>query len=487
MSASETDPSNDRLAILESENSRLRAELLEREHPQTRGRATVRAPLRHTVAALLGILGIALLPVGIIGAYVSDELRDTDRFVETFAPLASDPEIQKMVVDAVVTYADEAIGIDALVAEALAALRDTDISSRAASALELLEGPAANGIRSGLTTVTERVVASDAFAATWSQALRLSHAQMIGALESSDSTSVVLGDDGTIGLRLGPIIDQVREQLVSSGVGIASTIPDLDLTIDLVQSDEVARAALLYPAVISLGAWSPWVAIGLIACAVAVSVRRVHSLMVVAFLSAAWMVVVLLLLDVGRGLVQRALVSTDVTPGAAAAIYDTSMEFVRTTAEGVTVLAVAVGVVALVCGPARSGRAARRALRATASRLTTWIDPRLRWTTGPGTAIDRLIVPLRVCLLVGLVGLMLAIGAPTTRSVVVVTGCGLVVVACLEVIRRPDLRAVHPSSVDDGPGRGGCTTPPHPSSPVPVPASSAAAATADGVGGHVSE
>ncbi|MFP3787073.1 hypothetical protein, partial [Burkholderia sp. SIMBA_024] len=77
---------------------------------------------------------------------------------------------------------------------------------RATRALELLKGPAAEGVQSLVTTVVTRFVESDAFADVWASALRVTHAQVTGALQNDPSAAVTLGEGGTIGIQLAPII-----------------------------------------------------------------------------------------------------------------------------------------------------------------------------------------------------------------------------------------------------------------------------------------
>lgn len=428
-----------RVARTEAENARLRAALADSTRPAPppdRAPRPGRPTLRHVLAALLALVGVLLVPVAVVGTYVSDELRDTDRFVETFGPLAQDPQIQAMIIDAVVASADRAIGVDALVAEAFTSLDSLDVPPRAAAALALLEGPAADGIRSALTTATERVVTSGAFATTWTQMLQLTHAQLVGALEGDVTSTVVLGDDGTVGLRLGPVVAQVKQQLVSSGVGLASLIPEIDRTIVLVQSDQVATATVVYPLVMTLAQWLPWIALALVVGAVALSVRRAQTLLVVALSVAATMLLFSVLLDVGRATVRSALASTDVSPAAATTIYDAAVELVATTSRAVTVLAVVVALVASCAGPGRTGRAVRRVGTVAARQVHVWIDPTSARAVSVGTWTDQHAVQLRAGLAAALVAVLLVTRPPTTAGVLTVAATGLVVLAALEVLRR---------------------------------------------------
>ena len=57
---------------------------------------------------------------------------------------------------------------------------------------------------------------ASAFAATWDQTLRTSHTQLIGALNGDPSTLATITDDG-LGIRLGPIVERVKAELIARG------------------------------------------------------------------------------------------------------------------------------------------------------------------------------------------------------------------------------------------------------------------------------
>ena len=58
--------------------------------------------LGRTVGTIFLVLGVLLIPVSITGWWVQATLTNTDRYVETVAPLATDPEVVAAVEDRIV-------------------------------------------------------------------------------------------------------------------------------------------------------------------------------------------------------------------------------------------------------------------------------------------------------------------------------------------------------------------------------------------------
>src|SRR5882672_10613474 len=84
------------------------------------------APRRHRVrsffSALLIVLACVLAPLTVAAVWIADEVGDTDRYVATMAPLASDPAIQAGVANRVTTQVTSAIDVNGLVGDLQGAL-----------------------------------------------------------------------------------------------------------------------------------------------------------------------------------------------------------------------------------------------------------------------------------------------------------------------------------------------------------------------------
>jgi type VI protein secretion system component VasK len=85
----------------QSELERLRAEVatLRSQLRGAGGDAERRQRWRTIVAALLLVLACVLAPLGVVAVWARNQVTNTDRYVATVAPLASDPAIQQAITD----------------------------------------------------------------------------------------------------------------------------------------------------------------------------------------------------------------------------------------------------------------------------------------------------------------------------------------------------------------------------------------------------
>lgn len=371
MSTSKIAELQSRLAALEEENAALRGGL-----PPTAADSPAAARRRRTwgrtlLAAVLITLGALLAPVAVVATWTHVQLTDTERFVNGFAPLADDPAVQAVVTTQVVAVIDEQIDLPALTSDVIDGIIDLGTGERATRALELLKGPAAEGVQSLVTTVVTRFVESDAFSDVWASALRVTHAQVTGALQNDPTTAVTLGNDGTIGIQLAPVIERVKEVLVDQGIGFASSIPAVDRTVVVATSDALPTVQLAYGLAVAAGLWLPWITIALLVAGALVAHRRSVATIVSALALGASMLILIAGFAVGRVFFDAAMRSGPITPDAGGVMFETLAGPMRDTAVAVLVLAIAVAVVTWFSGPFRTPRRLRAAAQAGAARLRT--------------------------------------------------------------------------------------------------------------------
>ena len=219
------------------------------------------------------MLAGVLVPIAIVGAWARIQLVDEGRFIATLGPLAQDAHIQDLVIDQTQAAIDQRAHYDQLTGSVIDGISGLGLPSRAAAALGLLRLPAADGLRNLVDGSVANVVRSDAFAATWSSALRSAHRTVTGTATLDDGGIVALTDAG-LGIRLGPLVDQVKQQLTGQGVGIARLIPSIDRTIIVGSGDQVAAVRDVYRIAAVAGAWLPFGALALFAGGVVAARRR---------------------------------------------------------------------------------------------------------------------------------------------------------------------------------------------------------------------
>lgn len=431
-----------RIAALEAENARLREATTDAAAAGTAASATAPRVKRHrgrTVAAVaLVIIGLLLAPVAVVSAWARLQLVDTDRFVATFAPLGEDPAVQAFIGDQVSDAIEEQVDIPQLTADVFEGIKQLDLPPRAEDALTLLEGPAAEGLSSLLEQTVDRVVTSEAFEQVWATALRASHTQFVAALQGDPDAALAIGDDGTLSIQLGPIIEEVKSRLAERGADFASAIPVIERSVVVAKADSLVLVQTVYALAVAVGTWLPVLAFVLLAAGVLVAKRRSAALV----WTAGGFALVMLLTLAGFGTGRLFFVSTvspSIMPTAAAeAMYGGLTELMVSTIAALTVLAIAIAVIAWLSGPWRPARVVRgfaddgfgAIRRAAAARGVT------TGRFGEGLHRFRVVAYIGIAVVASLV---LLFNRPIEMSTVVWTVVlALLAVALVELLRRPE-------------------------------------------------
>lgn len=353
----------ERLAQLEAENSDLRNRLAAADGqttPQVEPALERKRGAGWTVlATVLIVLGCLLVPVGVITGWAKVTLTNTDTFVATYAPLAHDPRVQTYVIDQAATAINQNVDIEQLTSEVIDGIKALGTRPRASAALDALKGPATQGVENLIRDGITRFVASDAFTQTWERALRVSHAQLVATLTNDPQALVAAQSDGTIGIQLGPIVEDVKAALLARNITVASRIPPINRSIPIAQSDQIPTMQAGYRAVVALGDWLPWVALACLAAGVLVARQRSLALILAAVGLGLSMLLLLLGFAVGRA-VLLASVPAAVVPGEVSTlVYETAIAAMRDTAIAGLVLALAIAAVGWLAGPFRTPRRIR--------------------------------------------------------------------------------------------------------------------------------
>ena len=215
--------------------------------------------VRGVAAAILVVVGLVLAPVSVVVAHARSLLTDTDRFVATFGPLASDRGVQDAVGDAAIAAVDATVDFSALADSALQGLADRlSLPPLVTGALQSVGDGVAGALRSVVDDQIRSIVTSDAFPPLWEQMLRAAHARAVAGIQGDPSAALVVRGD-TLLLQVGPVVDRARQILVDRGSRFASLIPQVDRTVELVEVPGLSAVAAGHGAVVVLGAWLPGV------------------------------------------------------------------------------------------------------------------------------------------------------------------------------------------------------------------------------------
>ncbi|WP_017203167.1 hypothetical protein [Microbacterium algeriense] len=420
----------------ELDELRARVVLLEQEN------AALRVPRRRTsgrsiLAGVVLALAVLIAPIAAMGTWARLQLVDADRFVATFAPLAQDPDVQDFVAAQVGDAIQEQVDLDAVVGEVFDGLRALDLPPRAASALSLLEAPAASGLASLVDGVVHDVVRSDQFADIWAQSLRVAHERAVAIMQNSPDTALQLADDGVLSLDLGVVVDRVKDALAERGVGFADLIPAIDRSVPIAQADALVLTRSIYQIAVVAGFWMPWLVLGLIVVGVLLALNRARALLWTSIGFAGAFLLLSAGMGIGRSFFVTAVSPSVMSASAAQALFDQVTSLLSSTILALALVGVLVAVWAWLGGTSRSAVASRGLLNSGFAAVRgTW--ERRGLSTGRfGEQVDRLhgvivVVAMAVALLVVI----------TTRPVSFATVVGVaawlvVFTIVVELVRRP--------------------------------------------------
>jgi hypothetical protein len=426
-SASRATPPSEEVARLQEEIARLRTSLAAQERAPRR-----QGWWRPVVAGLLIALAALLAPLSVLATWASGQIQDTDRYLETVAPLANDPDVQEAIATRIEQVVFSYLDLDAATDQLVTALEAPGLPPEAADTLNALSGPLASGVRGFVRDRIGALVASEAFETAWVEANRTAHTELVAALTGKTDGAVQV-DRGQVSVNLAVLINTVKAQLSDAGFGIADRIPAVEASYALVQSDDLSRVQRLLGFIDDLSLWLPVLGLTLIAAAVVVARDRSRALLAAGLAVAASMLLLGATLNVIRPFYLDALPASS-SAAAASAVYDQLVSFIRMALRGLLVVALTVAVVAWFSSPSGAGAAARRSLGSGLGAVRRSREGAGLGTGRLGVALAQYRGPLRV-LVVGVAALgYLAQDHPTGGTALVfvlVTGAALLLVEVL--------------------------------------------------------
>ena len=394
---------------------------------------------RTIIAVLLIVVGCVLAPLAGVAVWAKNQVTDTDRYVATVAPLASDPAIQQAIADQITAQIFTHIDIQGLTTQTVNALAARGLPPQLATQLQGLTGPITTGIQGFVGTQVDKVVQSQAFADAWTQANRLAHQALVAALTGQGGGAVTVEND-TVTLNLAPLIQTVKQRLVASGFGLAARIPEVNASFVLFDVKNLTRARSAFDLLNTLGIWLPIIALVLLGVGVFVAKDHRRALVGAASGVAVAMVGLGLSLAVFRTIYLDAIPAAVLPHDAAAVLYDTIVAYLRLGLRTILVLALVVAGGALVTGQSTTAVRTRQRLAAGIGWLRGGAE-RAGWRTGPvGTWVYANKQLLRIAA-VALAALALVFwGQPTGKTILLLAGLLLVALALIEFLGRPPER-----------------------------------------------
>lgn len=180
---------------------------------------------RRVVVGFLVVLFALLLPLTLTITWAHQTVLNTDRYVSTVTPIASDPAVTAAVSRQVTDQLYTALDPQAVIAKAL--------PPKAA----FLAGPIANGARSNVQAAVDKVLQSSQFQQLWVTANRTAHATLVTVLRGD--SKVLQTTDGQVVINLVPLLNQV----LASSSDFVSGVVGRPVTLPVISKDELPSVA----------------------------------------------------------------------------------------------------------------------------------------------------------------------------------------------------------------------------------------------------
>src|SRR5664280_2456960 len=243
---------------------------------------------KQTSSWVLVVVACILSVLSVVTVFTRNQLLNTDTYVNTVAPLASNPAIQTQV--------------DKLVSEVLISL--PYVEPRVKDALPPKAGFLSTPITSGLETVTNelalKAVQSKQFYTLWVAANRASHKQLVAVLTGSNEGSVS-SKNGKVTIDVSQVEVQVKKKLDSKGITVFDKVPAVKgLDFVLFQSKDLAEIQKLTKLLNDLAIVLPIITLLCFAGAVVLARNRRRGLVRAATGLALSMAVILVVMAVAR-------------------------------------------------------------------------------------------------------------------------------------------------------------------------------------------
>jgi hypothetical protein len=357
-------------AVPPDDVARLRGEVeqLQAANAKMRNRLAMGSRLRRAAVVLLLVLGCGLTGAALIALWTRATVLNTDRYVETMAPIGASPAVQTAVADKLDARITGAIDVNALAREALPDRADV-LAPAIASGAEA-------AIREGL----DRFVASERFQTLWEDANRRAHSRVVALVTTGESGRLTLEDD-TVYLDFSAAVERLKERLRERGFNrVADAIPaSVDGRIPLLTSTGFSTARSGIDVLESLSVLLPLLALLCFAGHILMSRPRRRGWLRVALGLAVTGLLLLAVVGIARSAYLGAI-DRDVLPrDAAADIFDALIGLLRTALRLAVIVAVLLAALSLLAGKPLRAAAAATAPRVRAAAARVSADPRTVW------------------------------------------------------------------------------------------------------------
>jgi hypothetical protein len=356
-------------------------------------------------SVLIGVAAL-LAPLAVVAVWARGQVSDTDRYVETVAPLSADPAVQQALTTNITNVVFQYLDVRGLTQQGIDALASSGrLPPRLAERLDALVDPITNGVYNFTEDQVGSFIRSQAFADAWVAANRTAHESLVAALRGDNSGPVQVQGQ-TVSVQLATVITAVKQRLVDRGFTLAERIPTVNPEFVLFQSADLPKVQQGYRLLDNLGNWMPFIVLILGALGVYVVPAHRRALVAAGLALFAGMLLVAVLLALAR---QRYLngLPDQLPHDAGAVLFDTVVRFLREALRAIALVGIVLAAGAFLTGPSVTATAVRGlAVRAGAgtrsglSRLGLHMPAVSRWFAAQARTVRAVAVAVAVVALI---------------------------------------------------------------------------------------
>jgi hypothetical protein len=380
---------------------------------------------RRFLVGFLVFLSVVFVPLAGLSVWVRNLVLDTDRYVDTVAPLARNEAITDSIADRLTTRLFQEVDVEAEAKEAL--------PERA----QFLAGPISTGVETFVREAATRVLASEQFATIWENANRRAHALVVEALTGEGKNVAI--ENGQVVLNLSAVIDEVVKRLDERGVTVFDSLAkdQKNLRVTLFDAEQLEQARSAVHLLDRLRIVLVALVFVFLGVALILSGNRRRSLI-------RWGIGIVIAMALTAGLLalgRAAYLGFAENRDAAAAAFDIIVRNLRNGIRVIALLGIIVALAAFLSGPSRVAVRIRQRSRDLIGGLGRKADE-AGWDAGPfGVWVGAHKMALRVAGVAVALLVLLYLNQPTPLSLLVLVLLLLVYLAAIEFLGRTPANA----------------------------------------------
>jgi hypothetical protein len=270
--------------------------------------APQRSKARTIPAVILFVIASLLFPIGVLAFWGQNSITDTEQYVATVAPLASDPTVQDTVSNLVATEVTSSIDIGAALKTYLPANG------------QVLVGPLTAALNGLIDKAVHAIMGRPKFQELWVKVNQEAQTSFIRLLEGDESGPMKLAN-GEVVLDTTSVYQAVRQQLIDDQVVFADKLPATppnDHQIVLFQSAQLERIQTIYKFTHPIATWLIFLAIALFIISILLAIHHARFVLATGIVVLLTSILIKEGLSIGSDQVTLALQGTPLATGEAA-------------------------------------------------------------------------------------------------------------------------------------------------------------------------